>query len=68
MTAVETSVATEWGVRYTTHTAGRHVDVKADEVAARSWLAALEFCGNRDAVLVARAAPDAAWIPVGGAL
>lgn len=65
MTALTTE--TQWGVRYTTHTAGRHVEVKDDEVAARSWHAALGFCGNTDAELVARAAPDAAWIPVGGA-
>lgn len=65
----ETDALTEWGVRYTTHTAGRHVDAKPSEGAARSWLSCLRFCGNDDAVLVAKVAgdPTAAWIPVGGA-
>ncbi len=63
------SARTEWGVRHHAHLAAVvAVDVRADEADARHWCASLLWCGNHDAVLVARAAgADAAWIPMGGA-
>lgn len=60
-------VVTQWGVRYRRRNDAGRVDVRATQDAARRWLGALKFSGNRDAVLVARAADDAAWIPMGGA-
>ncbi|MCW2918552.1 MAG: hypothetical protein JWN52_6620 [Actinomycetia bacterium] len=63
------SASVEWGVRHHGHLAAAiTVDVRADEADARHWCASLLWCGNSDAVLVARAAgADAAWIPQGGA-
>jgi hypothetical protein len=64
MTAILVS-RTEWGVRHRTSPTG--VDERTDEPDARWWQGVLSRCGNTDAELVARAARDAAWIPMGGA-
>lgn len=53
MTVTEAKPAIRWGVAFAASPSPDHVTVCIDEAGARRFCHALEFCGNRDARLMA---------------